>query len=149
MGGYAGPCSKRPDARQAVLIQSGTRGNVNSKALAVISQYVPDYLKFLGESLGDEYADSPEKGMVGSQEMGAKFGMQPTGYQFPAGDKPGNANGGGKRTKTVSRRTKSSHDATHRGRCDLRHRRSVQKWNTAVSLTRQGRTWVFRAGALR
>ncbi|MBI4443078.1 MAG: amidohydrolase family protein [Acidobacteria bacterium] len=54
-----------------VLIQSGTRGNVNSKALEVIAQYMPDYLKFLGESLGDEYADSPEKGMVGSQEMGA------------------------------------------------------------------------------
>ncbi|MBI4443511.1 MAG: amidohydrolase family protein [Acidobacteria bacterium] len=54
-----------------VLVRHSTRGNVNSKALDLIEQYLPAYRQFIGQSLGKEYSDAPEKGLVGSQEMGA------------------------------------------------------------------------------
>ncbi|MBI4442116.1 MAG: amidohydrolase family protein [Acidobacteria bacterium] len=54
-----------------VLVSTGPRGNINSAALQLISRFMPHYEKYLVESLGDEYADSPEKGLVGTQEMAA------------------------------------------------------------------------------
>lgn len=54
-----------------VLVQTSTRGNINSAAMEAVKKELPDYEKFLSQSLGKEYADAPQKGLVGSQEMGA------------------------------------------------------------------------------
>ncbi len=58
-------------ANNPVLVQTGTRGNVNSKAMENIKKVMPDFEKFISESLGTNYADSPQKGMVGAPEMGS------------------------------------------------------------------------------
>lgn len=58
-------------AQNPVLVQTGTRGSINSKAMDGIKKVLPDFEKFIGESMGKEYADSPEKGMVGAPEMGS------------------------------------------------------------------------------
>ncbi|MBI4441763.1 MAG: amidohydrolase family protein [Acidobacteria bacterium] len=54
-----------------VIVRVGTRANINSQAIDVISQYMPGYELFLNESMGAPYPDAAEKGLVGSQEQGA------------------------------------------------------------------------------
>ncbi|MBI4444023.1 MAG: amidohydrolase family protein [Acidobacteria bacterium] len=52
-----------------VLVQAGTRGNLNTQGLEITKKFMPNYEKFIGESLGKEYSTAPEKGLVGSMEM--------------------------------------------------------------------------------
>ncbi|MBI4442063.1 MAG: amidohydrolase family protein [Acidobacteria bacterium] len=54
-----------------VLVQTGTRGNLNTKGLDLAVQFMPEYRAYIGQSLGKEYSDAPEKGLVGSQEIAA------------------------------------------------------------------------------
>ncbi|HWP85024.1 MAG TPA: amidohydrolase family protein [Terriglobia bacterium] len=52
-----------------VLVQGGIRGALNSKAMELAKQYMPEYEEFINQSTGDD--DSALTGEVGSQEMGA------------------------------------------------------------------------------
>ena len=62
----------RVAADNPVLVQGGIRGNLNSRAWELVTKFMPAYTDYLRQSLGgDEYADAPERGLVGSQEMGA------------------------------------------------------------------------------
>ncbi|MBI4443077.1 MAG: amidohydrolase family protein [Acidobacteria bacterium] len=61
----------RVAADNPVMVASGVRGNLNSKAWELVEKHMPTYTKFVTQSMGKEYADSPEKGLVGSQEMAA------------------------------------------------------------------------------
>jgi len=51
-----------------VLVQGGIRGAINSKAMEMAVQYMPDYEEFINQSTGDK--DSAMSGELGSQEMG-------------------------------------------------------------------------------
>ncbi|MBI4441761.1 MAG: amidohydrolase family protein [Acidobacteria bacterium] len=54
-----------------VLVRVGTRANINSKAIELVKEFLPDYDTFLNQSMGANYPDAAEKGLVGSQEQNA------------------------------------------------------------------------------
>ncbi|MBI4443893.1 MAG: amidohydrolase family protein [Acidobacteria bacterium] len=64
---------KRLDAiatQNPVLVRASVRGNLNSVAWEMAEKKMPGFTEFLAQSLGDEFADAPMKGLVGSPEMG-------------------------------------------------------------------------------
>ncbi|MBI4444010.1 MAG: amidohydrolase family protein [Acidobacteria bacterium] len=53
-----------------VLVRHSDVGNLNSAGMKLAEQYLPGYAVFLTESMGGkQYADAPDKGLVGSPEM--------------------------------------------------------------------------------
>lgn len=54
-----------------VLVRASVRGNLNSAGWELAEQVMPGFTDFLAESLGDEYFDAPERGLLGSPEMSA------------------------------------------------------------------------------